>query len=89
MAIWQGYEQLALYEDIMIPPARVKEFLRTAVSPEERDYDEIPVSDLAACEYDPKYFIPCLLHELMTGYQPQTSYCQRNNRATRTSWNNT
>ena len=50
MAIWQGYEQLALYEDIMIPPSRVKDFLRAAVPPEERDYDEIPVTDLAACK---------------------------------------
>jgi len=50
VAIWQGYEQLALYEDIMIPPSRVKDFLRAAVPPEERDYDEIPVTDLAACK---------------------------------------
>ena len=52
VAIWQGYGQLALYEDIMILPSRVKEFLRTAVSPQEQDYDEIPVSDLATCTYD-------------------------------------
>jgi len=32
----------------MIPPSRVKEFIRAAVPPEERDFDEIPVSDLAA-----------------------------------------
>lgn len=50
VAIWQGYEQLALYEDIMIPPSRVKEFLRAAAPPEEQDYDEIPVADLAACK---------------------------------------
>ena len=53
MAIWQGYEQLALYKDIMIPPSRVKEFLRAAVPPEERDFDEIPVADLAACKSNP------------------------------------
>jgi hypothetical protein len=50
VAIWQGYEQLALYKDVMIPPFRVKEFLRAAVPPEERDCYEIPVADLAACE---------------------------------------
>ena len=50
VAIWQGYEQLALYKDVMIPPSRVKEFLRAAVPPEERDCYEIPVADLAACE---------------------------------------
>ena len=50
VAIWQGYEQLALYKDVMIPPSRVKEFLRAAVPPEERDFDEIPVADLAACK---------------------------------------
>ena len=50
VAIWQGYEQLALYEDIMIPPSRVKEFLRAATHPEEQDYDEIPIADLAACK---------------------------------------
>ena len=50
VAIWQGYEQLALYEDIMISPSRVKEFVRTVVSPEERDYEEIPVTNLASCK---------------------------------------
>ena len=50
VAIWQGYEQLALYKDAMIPPSRVKEFLRAAVPPEERDCYEIPVADLAACK---------------------------------------
>ena len=50
VAIWQGYEQLALYEDIMIPPSRVKDFLRAAAPSEEHDYDEIPVADLAACK---------------------------------------
>ena len=53
VAIWQGYEQLALYQDIMIPSSRVKDFLRAAVSPEEQDYDEIQVADLAACRYTP------------------------------------
>jgi len=53
VAIWQGYEQLALYKDVMIPHSRIKEFLRAAVSPEEEDYDEIPVADLAACESSP------------------------------------
>lgn len=53
VAIWQGYEQLALYKDIMIPSSRVKEFLRAAVPPEERDFDEIPITDLAACKYNP------------------------------------
>ena len=51
VAIWQGYEQLALYNDIMIPDSRVKEFLRSMVPPEEQDYEEIPVLDLAACTY--------------------------------------
>ena len=49
VAIWQGYEQLSLYEDIMIPPSRVKDFLRAAAPSEEQDY-EIPVADLAACK---------------------------------------
>lgn len=53
VAIWQGYEQFALYKDIMIPPSRVKEFIRAAVPPEERDFDEVPVADLAACESNP------------------------------------
>lgn len=53
VAIWQGYEQLALYKDVMIPSSKVKEFLKTAVSPQEQDYDEIPVTDLAACKPDP------------------------------------
>jgi len=48
VAIWQGYEHLALYKDVMIPPSRVKEFLRAAVPPEERDCYEIPVVDLVA-----------------------------------------
>ena len=52
VAIWQGYEQLALYKDVMIPPSRVREFLRAAVPPEERDCYEIPVADLAACEFN-------------------------------------
>lgn len=51
VAIWQGYEQLALYKDAMIPASRVKEFLRAAVPPEERDCYEIPVADLAACKF--------------------------------------
>lgn len=55
VAIWQGYEQLALYEDVMIPSARVKEFIRAAVPPEEQDYDEIEVADLAAST---DYLIP-------------------------------
>ena len=50
VAIWQGYEQLAFYKDVMIPSSRVKEFIRAAVPPEERDYDEIPVADLVACK---------------------------------------
>jgi hypothetical protein len=50
VAIWQGYEQLSLYKDVMIPPSRVTEFLRAAVPPEERDCYEIPVADLAACK---------------------------------------
>ena len=61
VAIWQGYEQLALYEDIMIPPSRVQEFLRTAVSPEEQDYDETPVVDVAACKYN-SIFFPYVRH---------------------------
>lgn len=48
VAIWQGYEQLALYRDVMIPPSRVKEFLGAAVPPEERDCYEIPITDLVA-----------------------------------------
>lgn len=55
VAIWQGYEQLALYKDVMIPPSRVKEFLRAAVPPEERDCYEIPVADLAACKFQPAF----------------------------------
>lgn len=51
VAIWQGYEQLALYNDIMIPDSRVKEFLRSMIPSEEREYEEIPVVDLATCEY--------------------------------------
>ena len=51
VAIWQGYEQLALYRDVMVPPSRVKEFLGAAVPPEERDCYEIPVADLVACKY--------------------------------------
>jgi hypothetical protein len=50
VAIWQGYEQLSLYKDVMIPPSRVTEFLRAAVPPEERDCYEIPVADIAACK---------------------------------------
>lgn len=53
VAIWQGYEQLALYKDVMIPSSRVKEFLRSAIPPEERGFDEIPVADLAGCKSDP------------------------------------
>lgn len=49
VAISQGYEQLALYKDVMIPSARVTDFLRAAVPPEEQDCYEIPVADLAAC----------------------------------------
>ena len=86
VAIWQGYEQLAFYKDIMIPSSRVKEFLRAAVPPEERDLDEIPVADLAACE---SILIPSfLLHELMAGYQPQTSCYRYSDRTTRMmNWN--
>lgn len=50
VAIWQGYEQLALYKDVMIPSSRVKDLLRASVPPEERDCYEIPVADLAACK---------------------------------------
>ena len=53
VAIWQGYEQLALYKDAMIPPSKVKEFLRAAIPPEEQGFDEIQVADLAACKSDP------------------------------------
>jgi len=53
VAIWQGYEQLALYRDVMIPSARIKEFIRAAVPPEERDFDEIPVADLVSCKPNP------------------------------------
>jgi hypothetical protein len=59
VAIWQGYEQLALYNDVMIPSSRVKEFLRAAVPPEEQDFDEIPVADLAACKSNPVMFHRC------------------------------
>jgi hypothetical protein len=48
VATWQGYEQLALYKDVMIPSSRVKDFIRASVPPDEQDYDEIPVADLAA-----------------------------------------
>lgn len=88
VAIWQGYEQLALYRDIMIPPSRVKEFLRAAVPPEEQDFDEISVADLAACKSipTPSY----LLYELMADYQPQTSCYQYSDRITRMmNWNRT
>ena len=53
VAIWQGYEQLALYRDVMIPPSRIREFIRAAVPPEERDFNEIAVADLSACEFNP------------------------------------
>lgn len=53
VAIWQGYEQLALYKDVMIPPSRIKEFIRAAIPPEEREFDEIPTADLVACKSHP------------------------------------
>jgi len=88
VAIWQGYEQLALYKDVMIPPSRVKECIRAAVPPEEQDYDEIPVADLVACKLNA--ILSRLLHELMAGYQPQTSCCQRSDRTMRMmNWSRT
>lgn len=59
VAVWQGYEQLALYKDVMIPDSRVKDLLRSMIPPEERDYEEIPVVDLAACKHK---LIPPLPH---------------------------